>query len=66
MREMLLIVGNPEEYQTFLESRPAVMEEKAIDLVCEMCLKYKYDYYLFSAWLFSRLRSKADCKKKIL
>lgn len=41
MRVMLSIVGNPEEYQTFLESRPAVMEEKAIDLVCEMCLKYK-------------------------
>lgn len=41
MRVMLSIVGNPEEYRTFLESRPAVMEEKAIDLVCEMCLKYK-------------------------
>ncbi|OWF41243.1 allantoinase, mitochondrial-like [Mizuhopecten yessoensis] len=33
--------GEPKEYQTFLDSRPDVMEIEAIKLVCELCLKYR-------------------------
>ncbi|XP_060083133.1 allantoinase, mitochondrial-like [Ylistrum balloti] len=33
--------GEPQTYNTFLESRPEVMEMRAIELVCELCLKYR-------------------------
>ena len=37
-----LFAGAPESYQTFLETRPEQMEVDAIELVCDLCLKYKY------------------------
>jgi hypothetical protein len=33
----------PRKYETFLESRPENMELEAIKLVCEMCIKYRYE-----------------------
>lgn len=33
--------AKPELYETFLKSRPEVMEVEAISIVCEMCLKYQ-------------------------
>lgn len=56
--------GNPEEYRTFLESRPAVMEEKAIDLVCEMCLKYKVKCHIVHLSAASALPSIMAAKEK--
>uniref|UniRef100_K1R1D5 allantoinase n=1 Tax=Magallana gigas TaxID=29159 RepID=K1R1D5_MAGGI len=56
--------GNPEEYRTFLESRPAVMEEKAIDLVCEMCLKYKVKCHIVHLSAASALPSIVAAKEK--
>ncbi|KAK3104536.1 hypothetical protein FSP39_004478 [Pinctada imbricata] len=56
--------GHKEAYQTFLESRPAKMEEEAIKLVCEMCLKYRIKCHIVHLSAASALPLIIDAKRQ--
>jgi hypothetical protein len=40
----ITVTDNPLEYQTFLRSRPPKMEVAAIQLIIQLCSKYRYTF----------------------
>ncbi|XP_033763464.1 allantoinase, mitochondrial-like [Pecten maximus] len=56
--------GPPQLYKTFLDSRPEVMENEAIKLVCDLCLKYRVKCHIVHLSSASALPLIVEAKRK--